>query len=378
MRNGFRVIDGDGHMQEPLDIWDKYVEKAFYDRRPLAIDHVGKVLFAYAPCEAYPKGRPKSRPDSLFDDFPQRYGEAYDSWWSMATRLEHMDQEGIDVMVGFPTNGNAATTLDIADPKLMAALCRAYNNWATEFCQDSRGRVKFIAKLPLLDVDEAVAEIKRLEPRPEPAAVMLSDPGTQTIWSDARFDPLWRVLSEHDIAACFHGGNSQQHLFKPWREAGMPSLAHAIAFPMDAMLAMGTMIFGGVLDRFPRLRVGFYEANAGWLSWWLSRLDDHAIGRQGRFTYGNTLPLAPSEYFRRQCFVAADADEGELGPVVEYTHGDNVLFNSDYPHPDAPFPGSVDMFLKQPIPDEAKRKVLWDNSLALYGARLGVEAALSA
>src|SRR5581483_11209902 len=119
MRNGFRVIDGDGHMQEPLDIWDKYVEKAFYDRRPLAIDHVGKVLFAYAPCEAYPKGRPKSRPDSLFDDFPQRYGEAYDSWWSMATRLEHMDQEGIDVMVGFPTNGNAATTLDIADPKLM-------------------------------------------------------------------------------------------------------------------------------------------------------------------------------------------------------------------------------------------------------------------
>ena len=52
MRNGFRVIDGDGHMQEPLDIWDTYVEKAYYDRRPLAIDHVGKVLFAYAPRQA--------------------------------------------------------------------------------------------------------------------------------------------------------------------------------------------------------------------------------------------------------------------------------------------------------------------------------------
>jgi uncharacterized protein len=150
----------------------------------------------------------------------------------------------------------------------------------------------------------------------------------------------------------------------------MPALSHAIAFPVDAMLAMGTMIFGGVLERFPRLRVGFYEANAGWLGWWLSRLDDHLLGRQGRFMYGSHLPLAPSEYFRRQCFVAADADEAELGPVVDYTGGDNILFNSDYPHPDAPFPGSVDKFLLHAISDDAKRKILWDNSVALYGQRL--------
>src|SRR4051794_33511054 len=105
MRDGFRVIDGDGHMQEPLDIWDTYVEKAYWERRPKVVDHVGKVLFAYGPCEAFPKGRPKSRPDSLFGDSEERYGEAYSSWWSLATRKRHMDEEGIDIMVGFPTNG---------------------------------------------------------------------------------------------------------------------------------------------------------------------------------------------------------------------------------------------------------------------------------
>jgi predicted TIM-barrel fold metal-dependent hydrolase len=371
MRNGFRVIDGDGHMQEPLDIWDTYVEKAYWDRRPKVIDHVGKVLFAYAPCEAFPKGRPKSRPDSLFGDSEERYGEAYRSWWTLATRMAHMDEEGIDVMVGFPTNGNASTTVEIKDPKLMAALCRAYNNWATDYCHDSHGRVQFIAKLPLLDPEEAVAEIARIENRPEMAGVMLSDPGMSTIWSDARFDPVWAKLNDTAIAACFHGGNSQQYTFKPWREAGLAALNHAIAFPVDAMLAMGTMIFGGVLERFPHLRVGFYEANAGWLAWWLSRLDDHAVGRQAGFMYGVAeLPMQPSAYFRRQCFVAADADEAELGPVVEYTNGDNILFNSDYPHPDAPFPGSVDKFLAHDIPDEAKRKILWDNSAALYGDRI--------
>ena len=68
MRNGYRVIDGDGHMQEPLDIWDKYVEKDYYDRRPLVSGHVARYLFEYEPCEAFPEGRKAPRPESVFAD----------------------------------------------------------------------------------------------------------------------------------------------------------------------------------------------------------------------------------------------------------------------------------------------------------------------
>ena len=90
--------------------------------------------------------------------------------------------------------------------------------------------------------------------------------------------------------------------------------------------------------------------------------------------YGFTLPLAPSEYFKRQCSVACDADEGALKPVVEYLNGANIVFNTDYPHPDAPMPGAVQTFLDADIPEDAKRKILWDNSVALYGDRVAAKA----
>ena len=103
MKDGFRILDADGHMQEPLDIWDTYVESAFHDRRPKVVGHAGRYLFEYDPCEAFPEGRYQPRPESVFSDVEARYGEAWRSWWTLATRLQAMTEEGLDVQVGFPT-----------------------------------------------------------------------------------------------------------------------------------------------------------------------------------------------------------------------------------------------------------------------------------
>ena len=82
------------------------------------------------------------------------------------------------------------------------------------------------------------------------------------------------------------------------------------------------------------------------------------------------MSLKPSEYFQRQCFIACDGDEGTLNLVAEYMDGENIVFNTDYPHPDAPFPGAVDKFMEQPLKDDHRRKILWDNSVRLYGDKL--------
>ena len=187
--------------------------------------------------------------------------------------------------------------------------------------------------------------------------------------SDHEYDVLWRALAEQGFAAAFHGGGSQQNLFSDYH-GEMYAVGHAISFPVDCMLAIGDLIFGETLERFPAMRCGFYEANAGWVPFWLARMDDHAVGRQGRFTQGRTLRLKPSEYFQRQCYVACDVDEGTLSYTIEYMNGDSILFNTDYPHPDAPFPGAVDQFLSSPLSEEHKSKILWDNSVALYGERV--------
>ncbi len=370
MRNGYRIIDGDGHMQEPLDIWDNYVEKPFHHRRPLVSGHVGRYLFNYHPCEAFPEGRGSVRPESVFADCEERFGDAWRSWWALPDRLTEIDKEGLDIQVGFPTNGNSATSSSITDPKLQAALVRAYNNWATDYCSDSDGRVQFIAQVTLLDVNEAIEEARRMGPCPQATAINLPDPGESRKWSDEEFDPLWETLDELSLAASFHGGGSQQRVFKDYTTTPtLASVSHALSFPLDAMLAMGTLIFGEVLEMFPNMRVSFLEANAGWVPWWLSRMDDHAVGRQGRFQYGEEVRLTPSEYFARQCFVACDADEGQLEFAASQLN-DNLIFNTDWPHPDAPIPGAVDSFLSHNITDETKRKILWDNSVRLYGPRV--------
>ncbi|MCH8088156.1 MAG: amidohydrolase [Chloroflexi bacterium] len=372
MRNGFKVIDGDGHMQEPLDLWEKYTEDAYRDRIPKISGHMGRVLFGYDPCEAFPEGRPIIYEDSVFADMEDRYGDAYRSWWSLPTRLQHMDQEGVDIQVCFPTNGAVATSSHIKDFKLQAALCRAYNDWAADFCQDSGGRVRFMAQFSLKDMDEAVKEVRRISPNPGTAGFMLmgfGDDGAGQHWSDQGFDVLWQLLQDRDLPAAFHGGGSQQTLFKSYT-GNLYAVSHAISFPVDCMLSIGDLVFGDVLERFPNMRCGFYEANAGWVPFWLARMDDHDVGRQGVFLQGHTMPLKPSEYFKRQCFVACDPDEGTLPFVVDYLDGDNIVFNTDYPHPDAPFPDSVDSFLGQPLSESAKGKILWDNSVALYGDRV--------
>jgi predicted TIM-barrel fold metal-dependent hydrolase len=357
-------------MQEPLDIWDNYVEQPYHHRRPLVSGHVGRYLFNYHPCEAFPEGRGSVRPESVFADCEERYGDAWRNWWALPDRLTEIDKEGLDIQVGFPTNGNSATSESITDPKLQAALVRAYNNWATDYCKDSDGRVQFIAQVTLLDVNEAIAEARRMGPNAQATAINLPDPGASRKWSDEEFNPLWETLDELSLAASFHGGGSQQRVFKDYTTTPtLASVSHALSFPLDAMLAMGTLIFGEVLDRFPNLRVSFLEANAGWTPWWLSRMDDHAVGRQGRFQYGEEVRLKPSEYFARQCFVACDADEGQLEFAASQLK-DNLIFNTDWPHPDAPIPGAVDSFLGHNIEEGTKRNILWDNSVKLYGPRV--------
>ncbi len=132
------------------------------------------------------------------------------------------------------------------------------------------------------------------------------------------------------------------------------------------MLALGAMILGGVLERFPDLRVGFLEGNCGWLPWWLERLDD----QWGKYGGGESVQLSalPSEYFKRQCFIATDVDEEMLKIVIDMIGDENVVMSVDYPHADGPFPHGIDTFLELPgVGLESKKKIMWDNCLRFYG-----------
>ena len=132
------------------------------------------------------------------------------------------------------------------------------------------------------------------------------------------------------------------------------------------MPALAALIVGGVLERFPGLRVAFLEGNCGWLPWWLDRLDDQWKKYGGG--EATKLSVLPSEYFARQCFIATDVDEELLAVVIDRLGDDNIVVSTDYPHADGPYPHGVDTFLARPgVGRDSKRKILWDNCVRLYG-----------
>jgi uncharacterized protein len=372
MKDGFVVVDGDGHMMEPHDIWKTYIDPAFRERIPNVVGDIGRQKHSYGPSEIHPDGfNQLPYAAERFDKVGrEKYGDAFESYWSLATRIRDMDSEGIDLMVAFPTSGTIATFPGVA-PDLQVALCRAYNNWATDFCSDSNGRLKFMAQVAVIDPVEAASEVRRIQDRREVAGVMINDPTFERAWGSEEYDELWNTLSEASLTAGFHGSVSQQFLFRQWTRAGgyQAAVGHALSFPLEAMACLGGLILGGVLERYPRLHVGVYEGNAGWVPWYLGRLDTHDSGRQNHYTDA-ALAMAPSEYFRRQCAVAGDSDEATLPTVVGLLEGRNLIWNSDYPHIDAEFPGSVDTLLGRTFSDELKRRMLRDNAERLYGERI--------
>ena len=370
MRNGFRVIDADAHFYEPPDIWDRYVEPAYYDRRPRVARVHGNAVLEY---EGVPM-HTGSNSHVLFSQMEAKFGRAFRESWSLESRLADMKQEGWDIQVCLPTNGAGETSK--RDPELAAALCRAYNNWARDFCSGAPERVKFTAVAPWENVEDMVTETRRAVEGLEAVSVFLPKAIPDVMWHDASYDPMWEAVQELDFPLSIHGegcasGQPQANTRYLGGHWFFVPLEEAISFPFENMISLAHFIYSGLLDRFPQLRLLLLESNAGWLPFWLSRLERYCHGRQAVFFDPPRPKLTPEEYFQRQCAIAADADEPTLKYVVDYIGDENVVFNTDYPHPDAPAtPEPLRNMLAQPIPETSMRKILWDNSVRIYGQRL--------
>jgi predicted TIM-barrel fold metal-dependent hydrolase len=153
-------------------------------------------------------------------------------------------------------------------------------------------------------------------------------------------------------------------------EGQLPNVyfTQAIGNPVDVMQAICYLTAGGVCERFPGAKFIFLEANGGWLVPWLERLDHHAKKFQWDVPW---LKMLPSEYFRRQCWISFDPDEAMLAFTASspFVGADRIIWASDYPHPDAKFPGVTDELCEAiaPLSMEQQREVTSESARALYG-----------
>ncbi len=362
----FATIDADGHVREPEDLWGTYLPSAFRDRAPKFIDRPFVMVdgVEMPPRQTFAGGI-KDNVSRKEDRF--RFAE--EANYSPASQLQAMDTEGLTAAVLFPTVGLLLMGVDGVDPSLTTAIAGAYNRWLADFISDGDGRLFGAACIDVRDVDGAIAEARHaVEDLGFVAVYLRPNPVNGRPWYHEDYEGLWATLQDLDVPVCFHEGASVR----------LPQVAidrfdkhvywHCCTHPMEQQMAMMAMFLGGVANRYPRLRMAFLESGAGWLPYWLWRLDEAAEGEP------NSLPnlkLTPSEYFERQGFITIDTDEEPGMLAIDHLNVPHVAWGSDYPHFDTKFPQAVKTLSGLPgMTADKLRDVLHNAPLALFGPRL--------
>jgi predicted TIM-barrel fold metal-dependent hydrolase len=285
--------------------------------------------------------------------------------------LEEFEEEGIAQGVFFPTSLLGFNP----DVEYAQALARAYNEWLAEFCRFSPQRLFGACATHLGDPEAAAQEVRRCASELGFKAAFLRPclyiEGTQW-WQDV-YEPFWRACEECDVAVAFHPlsvdlmpGSARYFRIGDGSEKPGTFLRAPFVHPVDAMFTLGSLICGGVLERHPRLRVGFVECSGGWVVPLLDRLD-HRFGHLGQ-TMRDELSMTPSEYFKRQCWISFDPDEISLAYGAQQLGADRVMVGSDFPHPDAFYPDFVGMVDSRigALSDEDRRQILGASARAFY------------
>jgi predicted TIM-barrel fold metal-dependent hydrolase len=373
-----RIIDADSHFMEPLDLWPRYIEPRYRDRclrferdptsgsyaividgqritpsGDLSIEELMGVAVGYGQKEAG-KGLKSF-------DFTAALSQSLED---MEKRIRYLDQEGFESPFIYPTLGLLWEDL-VTDPELAAAHCRAYNTWMLEICAGYRKRLHPVGHISLRHPSAAVQELHRLAKADIRSVFVGALPIEGKSFGHPDFDPVWATAQDLTLAVGVHLVVHAKYTGNEWykdRDPGFMFLSMNVI--QDPRMALATMVYDGVFERFPRLRVATIESASGWIAEWLDRLDY-------RFSYmGHTTQMKrpASEYFARNIWISADPAERTLPYMVELVGDDKFFIGSDYPHAEG-FTEPVARARKAlaRLPEASVNKILGENAARFFG-----------
>jgi uncharacterized protein len=333
------VLDADGHVTESTEQVAKYLDEP-YRRRPLG--------FPFYPSDGWDR--------RLLGTLGELGGDA-ETW------LRALDKGGIETTVLYPTLGLFMSFLK--DREWAVALCRAYNTFMHEEFVKASPRLKAVALLPVQDPDACARELRRAVKDLGLVGAMLAADGAHLL-GDARFLPVYEEADRLGVMLGIHASGS--HL----GGAGVDMFprfiqAHTCSHAFGQMRQLTSVIFEGIPERFPKLRIAFLEAGCGWAPYWMERMDDE-FAKRGR-AEAPLLKKKPSDYVRSgSIYFSCEADEWLMPQALKLVGENQIVYASDFPHWDNSYPGSIDEIrTRGDITEAQKRKVLGDNCRRLYG-----------
>ncbi len=363
-----RIISCDDHLDAnalPPDLWTARLPRRLQAVGPRVIETANGRFWAVDDTALWRSGGM----DPRFPNAITRAGIEDDGFRpsNPTLRLTDMDRDGIEASVIYgPITGLAPAAMH--DPELRLACHRAFNDWATEFNRTDPARLCVLAMLPADDPAAAAAEVARVATRGH-RGVQLGHFQAATPIHDPAWEPLWAACAETGLPLAFHliGGTYMLRLNPgSWEMAAFAAVA-----PMQLDEVLAAVILSGILERHPRLRVVMGESGIGWVPYVLERLEVEHDKYASR-TRDHRCAVRPTELFRRQVYVTFEEDRVGI-PLIPAIGADNVMWASDYPHPDSTFPRSRAAIAEtfHGIDPSITRRVVAENCARLYGIGRG-------
>lgn len=370
-----RVIDADGHVEEnPITFSDVYFEPAFRSLRPRVVGMDGLAYWMIDE-QLYPRrvgrgchnlGTPVS-----YDGKPTRHAARKpDSLESMEltdlnARLKTMDEEDIGIQVLYPTLFLAYPLS--ANSPLISAMCSSYNRWLGDRLSGQE-RLKWVGVANLDDIPAAVRQVREAK-RLGAVGMMVLGTAGDNLLDHPTLLPLYEAVTDENLTLAVHVGwasPSINNLFTHIYPSGV------IAFLMPVLMGFVALISGGMLDRFPTMRVVFLEAGCQWIHFMLDRLEHrfkHSTKNLSQVV-SETAPkekLPPMDYVRRgNLYFSAEVEDVLLPQVIDLIGEEQIVFGSDIPHGDRERFTARMLTERKDIGESAKTKILKDNGVSLY------------
>jgi predicted TIM-barrel fold metal-dependent hydrolase len=360
-----RIVSADSHVVEPADLWETRIDRRYRDSAPKVVQKDGKWLIVAPDGVQFPVAG-QFAAGKRGEELRQHLGKGYEagrpSGWDPTKRIADQEIDGVIAEVLYTSNGLAL--FSIQDAELQSACFRVFNDWLAEYCSVNPRRLIGTALISLLDIPEAVKELERCAKAGLRGAMISNGPNEP--YHSPLYDPFWQAASELGTPLSLHIITTSKKQSITDFSKGNPFMI-LFDWVHETQGSLASFLMGGVLERFPKLRLVSTENDIGWLPYFLHRLDhNHGLG-----VVPNLPPLKPSEYARRQIWATFQDDP--CGVALYRMFGeDNFMWASDFPHLDSTWPHSREVIGQNfaSIPEDVTRKIVCDNATRLYRLEL--------
>ena len=377
-----KIIDTDSHLSEPFDLWTSRAPAGYRELLP----HVKEIdgqrhwvvnkdvdLGATNPTSVIRKDGEKSKG---VDFFSFKHEDVHVASYDMKARVALLDEHGIHAQILYPNLAGFGNQnfLKVEDDELRKLCATVYNDAMAEYQAESGDRVLPMALMPWWNVQDCVDEVRRSVELGLRGIVMCSDPDSIGMpdLSDDVWTPFWEVCNELEVPVNFHIAASQTSM-NMFGRASWPSMGELRRLAlgstnlfMENARVLGNLLYSGILERFPQVKVVSVESGIGWIPFMLEALDYEWEETNSVSEYA--LPLKPSDYFRRQIYACFWFEKAAPTRLIDEIGEDNILFETDFPHPTCQYP-DVQAYLQEVTADwseSRRRKILQDNAARLY------------